>query len=125
MKILAVTILTSLDRSDLDDCLIQSGEIQSLVINRARLALAAGADGVIASPQEAALIRALPEANNKLIVTPGVRPIGTAPGDQKRIATPDSAINNGADHIVVGRPIIQANDPAQAAKAIIAELAKI
>ena len=125
LKILAVTILTSLDRSDLDDCLIQSGEIQSLVINRARLALAAGADGVIASPQEAALIRALPEANNKLIVTPGVRPIGTAPGDQKRIATPVSAINNGADHIVVGRPIIQANDPAQAAKAIIAELAKI
>ena len=125
LKILAVTILTSLDRSDLDDCLIQSGEIQSLVINRARLALAAGADGVIASPQEAALIRALPEANNKLIVTPGVRPTGTAPGDQKRIATPVSAINNGADHIVVGRPIIQANDPAQAAKAIIAELAKI
>ena len=125
LKILAVTILTSLDRSDLDDCLIQSGEIQSLVINRARLALAAGADGVIASPQEAALIRALPEANNKLIVTPGVRPIGTAPRDQKRIATPVSAINNGADHIVVGRPIIQANDPAQAAKAIIAELAKI
>ena len=125
LKILAVTILTSLDRSDLDDCLIQSGEIQSLVINRARLALAAGADGVIASPQEAALIRALPEANNKLIVTPGVRPICTAPGDQKRIATPVSAINNGADHIVVGRPIIQANDPAQAAKAIIAELAKI
>lgn len=125
LKILAVTILTSLDRSDLDDCLIQSGEIQSLVIERARLALAAGADGVIASPQEAALIRALPEAAGKLIVTPGVRPAGAALGDQKRIATPASAITDGADHIVVGRPIIQAKDPIAAAKAILAELATV
>ncbi len=125
LKILAVTILTSLDRGDLDDCLIQSGEIQALVIERARLALAAGADGVIASPQEAALIRALPEANGKLIVTPGVRPTGAALGDQKRIATPSSAITDGADHIVVGRPIIQADDPVKATQAIIAELASI
>lgn len=125
LKILAVTILTSLDRSDLDDCLIQSGEIQSLVIERARLALSAGADGVIASPQEATLIRALPEAAGKLIVTPGVRPTGAALGDQKRIATPASAITDGADHIVVGRPIIQADDPVAAAKAIITELATV
>jgi orotidine-5'-phosphate decarboxylase len=125
LKILAVTILTSLDRSDLDDCLIQSGEIQTLVIERARLALLAGADGVIASPQEAKLIRALPEAAGKLIVTPGVRPAGAALGDQKRIATPASAISDGANHIVVGRPIIQADDPVQAVKDILAELATV
>ncbi len=125
LKILAVTILTSLDRSDLDDCLIQSGDLQDLVIERARAAFLAGADGVIASPQEAALIRALPEAAGRLIVTPGVRPTGSASGDQKRIATPASAIGDGADHIVVGRPIVQADDPAAAAQAILAELATI
>ena len=125
LKILAVTILTSLDRGDLDDCLIQSGDVQKLVIERARLALAAGADGVIASPQEAALIRALPEAAGKLIVTPGVRPAGAALGDQKRIATPTSAVSDGANHIVVGRPIIQADDPVAAAHAIITELATV
>lgn len=125
LKILAVTILTSLDRGDLDDCLIQAGAIQSLVIERARLALTAGADGVIASPQEAALIRALPEAKGKLIVTPGVRPAGAALGDQKRIATPSSAIADGADHIVVGRPIIKSDDPVTATQAIVAELAAI
>ena len=122
LKILAVTILTSLDRSDLDDCLIADGDIQKLVIERARRALEAGADGVIASPQEAALIRALPEATGKLIVTPGVRPSGAALGDQKRVATPASAIGDGADHIVVGRPIIQAKDPRQAALDILNEL---
>ncbi|WP_069301548.1 orotidine-5'-phosphate decarboxylase [Neptunicoccus sediminis] len=122
LKILAVTILTSLDRSDLDDCLIQSGDLQDLVLERARAAFLAGADGVIASPQEAALIRALPEAAGRLIVTPGVRPSGAASGDQKRIATPASAIGDGADHIVVGRPIIQADDPAAAAQAILTEL---
>lgn len=125
LKILAVTILTSLDRGDLDDCLIRSGDLQDLVIERARAAFLAGADGVIASPQEAALIRALPEAAGRLIVTPGVRPTGSASGDQKRIATPASAIGDGADHIVVGRPIVQADDPAAAARAILAELATI
>ena len=125
MKILAVTILTSLDRSDLDDCLLQAGDIQDLVVERARRALDAGADGVIASPHEAALIRALPEAEGKLIVTPGVRPAGAAAGDQKRIATPASAIRDGADHIVVGRPIWAAENPRQAALDIIAELAGI
>ncbi|PIB22814.1 orotidine 5'-phosphate decarboxylase [Amylibacter kogurei] len=124
LKILAVTILTSLDRGDLDDCLIQSGDIQKLVVERARLALLAGADGVIASPQEAALIRALPEANGKLIVTPGVRPAGGDVGDQKRIATPASAIGDGADHIVMGRPIWAAKNPKDAALAVLAELQK-
>ena len=122
MKILAVTILTSLDRSDLDAAMIQPGDIPDLVAIRAARALDAGADGVIASPQEAALIRALPEAVGKLIVTPGVRPIGAASGDQKRIATPAQAISDGADHIVVGRPIWQAHDPLAAARDVLAEL---
>jgi orotidine-5'-phosphate decarboxylase len=124
-KILAVTILTSLDRSDLDACLIKSGDIQNLVVERARNAFNAGADGVIASPQEAALIRALPEANGKLIVTPGVRPAGAALGDQKRIATPAQAIKDGADHIVIGRPIWQAENPRDAAEAVVKELATV
>jgi orotidine-5'-phosphate decarboxylase len=121
-RILAVTILTSLDRADLDAAMIVPGEIAQLVTERARRALAAGADGVIASPQEAAAIRALPEATGKLIVTPGVRPAGAAAGDQKRIATPAAAIAAGADHIVVGRPIWQAADPRAAAEAVRAEL---
>lgn len=122
-RILAVTILTSLDRNDLDACLIKAGDIQNLVVERARNAFIAGADGVIASPQEAALIRALPEAAGKLIVTPGVRPAGAALGDQKRIATPAQAIKDGADHIVIGRPIWQAENPRKAAEAVLAELA--
>lgn len=122
LKILGVTILTSLDRADLDNCLIQQGDIKDLVITRAAKAFEAGADGVIASPQEAALIRALPEAKGRLIVTPGVRPTGAALGDQKRVATPHDAIRDGADHIVVGRPVWTAKNPAQAAKNIIASL---
>ena len=122
MKILAVTILTSLDRGDLDASCIKAGDIKDLVQERAGTALSNGADGVIASPQEAALIRALPEAKGKLIVTPGVRPTGAALGDQKRVATPAQAIADGADHIVVGRPIWQADDPRQAALAIQAEM---
>ena len=122
MKILAVTVLTSFDRADLDANLIKAGDIAQITLERAARALEAGADGVIASPQEAALIRALPQARGKLIVTPGVRPAGAAQGDQKRIATPAQAIADGADHIVVGRPIWQADDPAAAARAIVAGL---
>lgn len=122
LKILGVTILTSLDRADLDAALIQQGDLPDLVLTRAARALDAGADGVIASPQEAAAIRALPEAAGKLIVTPGVRPQGADLGDQKRVATPAQAVANGVDHIVVGRPIWQAPDPAAAARAILEEL---
>ena len=122
MKILGVTILTSLDRGDLDAAMIQPGDISELVVERAVRALEAGADGVVASPREAALIRSLIEADGKLIVTPGVRPTGADAGDQKRIASPASAITAGADHIVVGRPVWQAADPAAAAQAILDEL---
>lgn len=125
LKILAVTILTSLDRNDLDEGLIKSGDVAELVVERALKAFEAGADGVIASPQEASLIRALPQATGRLIVTPGVRPKGAASGDQKRIATPAAAVTNGADHIVVGRPIWQSPDPRGAAQAILAELRAI
>ena len=105
LKILGVTILTSLDRADLDASCVKEGAIPDLVVERAAKALEAGADGVIASPQDASAIRALPEAKGRLIVTPGVRPAGAALGDQKRVATPAAAVQAGADHIVVGRPI--------------------
>ena len=122
MKILAVTILTSLNRSDLDASLIKPGDVKNIVLERAEKAFEAGADGVIASPQEAGLIRALPKAQDRLIVTPGVRPKGSDKGDQKRIMTPKQAIQNGADHIVVGRPIWQSNDPRKAAQSVIKEI---
>lgn len=122
-KILAVTVLTSLDRADLDSMLIREGDLAELTVERARRALAAGADGLIASPQEAARIRALPEAAGKLIVTPGVRPAGSALGDQKRVATPAEALKSGADHLVIGRPIWAAADPRAAAEAAQAEIA--
>lgn len=122
LKILAVTILTSLDRSDLDAGLIKPGRLADLVLERADRAFEAGADGVVASPREAAAIRALPRSAGRLIVTPGVRPAAAAPDDQKRVATPAHAIASGADHIVVGRPVWQAPDPRGAARAILDEI---
>lgn len=122
LRILAVTVLTSVNRADLDAMLMAPGDMTELTVERARRALDAGADGVIASPHEAVAIRALSGAAGRLIVTPGVRPAGAAPGDQKRIATPAEALAAGADHIVVGRPIIAAPDPAAAARALLADL---
>ena len=92
------------------------------MLARASAAFDAGAHGVIASPQEAAAIRALPNATGRLIVTPGVRPSGAVADDQKRIATPAQALSDGADHIVVGRPIWRADTPRAAAEAVLAEL---
>lgn len=120
LKILAVTILTSLERADLDAGMIQPGDLHAITVERAARAFEAGADGIICSPREAQAIRALP--GSRLIVTPGVRPAGAALGDQKRVETPTSAIAAGADHIVVGRPIWQAADPRAAAQAILAEM---
>lgn len=124
LKVLAVTVLTSSDRADLDAAMVVPGDVSAVAVERARRALAAGADGVIASPWEAAAIRALPEATGRLIVTPGVRPAGTAADDQKRIATPAEAVRAGADHVVVGRPIWAAADPAAAARAVAGEIAR-
>ncbi|PHP27490.1 orotidine-5'-phosphate decarboxylase [Limimaricola cinnabarinus] len=121
-KILAVTILTSLDRADLDEGMMRAGDLAEMAVERAARAFEAGACGVIASPQEAAMIRALPQAEGKLIVTPGVRPAGAALGDQKRVMTPAQAIAAGADHVVVGRPVWQAENPRAAAQAITREI---
>jgi orotidine-5'-phosphate decarboxylase len=110
-KILAVTFLTSLDREDLNKNLIKEGSINELVLERSIKAFEAGADGVIASPHEARMIKGLSEAQGKLIVTPGIRPLGFNSEDQKRVMTPDEALANGADHIVIGRPVIKAKNP--------------
>src|SRR4051794_5678365 len=120
MRILAVTVLTSMDDADLAAVGAQ-GPVEDLVRRRADLAAAAGCHGVVASPKEAAAVRArVPEGF--LIVTPGVRPAGAAAGDQKRVTTPAQARGFGADMVVVGRPLRDAQDPAVAAKAIVAEL---
>jgi orotidine-5'-phosphate decarboxylase len=119
-RVLAVTVLTSLDDADLAQIGAQ-GPVRELVVLRARLAIAAGCAGVVASPHEIAPIRAIaPEGF--LIVTPGVRPAGAAAGDQKRVMTPREARAAGADLVVVGRPLRDAADPAAAARSIVAEL---
>ena len=122
LRVLAVTALTSLDQADMED-LGFSCDIPALVLSRARRALEAGCDGVVSSGMEVATLRA--EAPGKLItVTPGIRPVAnTAVDDQKRVMTPAQAIAAGADHLVVGRPIRDADDPAAAAAAIRAEIA--
>ena len=125
LKILAVTILTSLDRQDLDDSMIKDGEVIDLVSERAFRAFEAGADGVITSPQECRAIRRLSNSRNKLIVTPGIRPKGTESGDQKRVSTPIEAIVNGANHIVVGRPIVTAENKRLAAQKILEEIKSV
>jgi len=121
IKILAVTVLTSLDDADLAQIGAQ-GPVGALVVRRAELAIAAGCAGVVASPHEIAQIRAI-APSGFLIVTPGVRPAGAAAGDQKRVMTPKQARDAGADLVVVGRPLRDAVDPAAAARAIVAELA--
>ena len=120
-KILAVTVLTSLDQSDLAD-LGMSRDVRGQVEAMGRLACANGADGVVCSPMEVAALRAAlgPQA---LLVTPGVRPAGADVGDQKRVATPGQAVKDGSTHLVVGRPILAAADPRAAARAIAAEMA--
>lgn len=120
MQILGVTVLTSLDQTALH-ALGHTHTPRELVMLRVEQALEAGIDGVVASPEEAAAIRAL--APDLLIVTPGIRPAGADAGDQKRIATPARAIRDGANYLVVGRPITAAPDPKTAATAIQSEIA--
>jgi orotidine-5'-phosphate decarboxylase len=115
LKILAVTALTSLDQGDLKDMGFLC-DVQDLVVSRARRALAAGCDGIVASGLELERIRS--EVNRKLvIVTPGIRPVeNRSTDDQKRIVSVEQAFQRGADHIVVGRPIKNAANPKQAAE---------
>jgi len=124
LKILCVTVLTSMDAQDIQEMgFPPTAKIEDLVVHRALKALECGVDGVVASALEAGEIRR--RAGGKaMIVTPGIRPAGGDPGDQKRVATPYSAIRDGADYLVVGRPITGAADPAQAARAIAAEMAR-
>lgn len=121
LKILAVTVLTSLDQRSLMKMGIDIA-LPDLVLKRAEFAAEAGADGVVASAQEAQAIRArFGDALN--IVTPGVRPAGADANDQKRVVTPADAIAAGADYLVVGRPIVAAKDPARAARDIQQQIA--
>ncbi|MBU8544348.1 MULTISPECIES: orotidine-5'-phosphate decarboxylase [Roseomonadaceae] len=115
-RILAVTVLTSIDAATLSETGVSGGPVQQ-VLRLARLAMAAGADGLVCSPREVAPIRdALGEL--PVLVVPGVRPAGSAADDQARTATPEQVARDGADWIVVGRPITQAADPAEAAWSI-------
>lgn len=123
VKILAVTVLTSLDRGDLDD-LGFSCDVERLVLSRARRALEAGCDGVISSGLEAERLKS--EFRDRLlVVTPGIRPVDNRADDQKRTVDVAQAFANGADYIVVGRPIRQAADPRAAAQGIQATIASI
>lgn len=121
LRVLAVTVLTSLDDADLADAGVPS-PASAQVLRLARLAHAAGVRGFVAAPTDAAALR---EAlgPGAFLVTPGVRPAGAAAGDQKRVATVADAVRAGADLLVVGRPIRDAADPAAAARAIAAEIA--
>lgn len=121
LKLLGVTVLTSMDDGDVADA-GYGMNARDLVARRAADAKAAGMDAVVASPAEAAAVRAI-VGPDFVIVTPGVRPAGSVAGDQRRVATPADAIRAGADYLVVGRPITAAADPKAAADAIVAEIA--
>jgi len=115
--VIGVTVLTSIDQSALSGEMRVPGTVADQVVHLARLAQKAGLDGVVASPHEIEAIRDAcgPEF---VIVTPGVRPAGAEAGDQKRVMTPSEAVSKGADYLVIGRPIIKADDPVSAARLI-------
>jgi orotidine-5'-phosphate decarboxylase len=121
LQILSVTVLTSLDADDLKDLGFTNVSVPELVLHRAKKALEAGADGVIASGEEVEIIRNL-AADKLKIITPGIRRGSDQRHDQKRVATPTQAIEAGADHLVVGRPITTAEDPRKAAEEILEEI---
>ena len=120
LKILAVTVLTSYDDGDLHAAGFRLG-VSDLVEARAQQAQVLGVDGLVCSPEEAAHLRKV-VGHQMNLVTPGIRPAGAASGDQKRIMTPARAIAGGADYLVVGRPVMEAADPKEAAEAIQAEI---
>jgi orotidine-5'-phosphate decarboxylase len=122
LKVLGVTVLTSLDRGDLDDLGFDC-DLEALVLSRARRALEAGCDGVISSGLEVPRLREHID-NKLLVISPGIRPVDNKPmGDQKRVVTVETAFSNGADYIVVGRPIRDAESPRAAAEAMQASIA--
>ena len=120
-KVLAITVLTSIDENILSEIGVTSSPAES-VMRLMRLAESAGVDGVVASPQEIQTIRRTVSNPDFLIVTPGIRPATSQSGDQKRIATPAAAIGAGASYLVVGRPITGAANPLEAAREIVAEM---
>ena len=122
LRLLAVTVLTSYDDADLAAAGYDF-TVSELVGERAAQARDVGIDGLVCSGEEAAMLRPIVGAG-MVLVTPGIRPAGAGAGDQKRIMTPMAAITAGADHLVVGRPIVAATDPKAAAEAIIADIAK-
>ena len=122
LQILAVTVLTSYDETDLQEAGYRH-TIADMVALRARQAKALGVDGLVCSPEEVAALRAI-VGDQMRLVTPGIRPAGSSSGDQKRIMTPARAIKSGADYLVIGRPIMEAADPKAAADAIQAEIAQ-
>ena len=121
-KILAVTVLTSLDQNDLNDVGIVGRTPAEQVMAMAKFATENGANGLVCSPKEVGSLSKALKAGT-LFITPGVRPAGAAVGDQKRVATPAEAVRDGSTHLVVGRPILAAADPVAAARAIRAEMA--
>jgi orotidine-5'-phosphate decarboxylase len=122
LQILAVTVLTSYDDGDLHAAGYRLS-VSDLVEARAQQAQVLGVDGLVSSPEEAAALRKI-VGHQMVLVTPGIRPAGSAAGDQKRIMTPARAIAAGSDYLVVGRPIVEASDPKAAADAIQAEIAQ-
>jgi orotidine-5'-phosphate decarboxylase len=120
MKLFTVTVLTSWDKSDLLEMGYSNNTVEELVVFRARMAVEAGCDGVIASGREAKAIRRI--SNKLLVITPGIRPDGARDDDQKRRTTPRDAILAGADYLVIGRPITEAADPVEATEKILAEM---
>jgi orotidine-5'-phosphate decarboxylase len=123
LKILCVTVLTTMDAKDIQEMGFPTNmSVEDLVVHRARNAFKAGFDGVIASANE--VVQLKKEFSNKLlIVTPAIRPLGSSPDDQKRIATPFEAVKSGADYLVIGRPITKANNPVEAAHSVVLEMA--
>jgi orotidine-5'-phosphate decarboxylase len=120
LRILAVTVLTSYDDADLAAAGYDMG-VAELAAARGRQARDIGLDGLVCSPEEAATLRDI-AGPGMVLVTPGIRPAGSASGDQKRIMTPAKAIEAGADYLVVGRPVTEAADPRRAADAVIGEI---
>ena len=124
LKILVVTLLTGMDQSDLHNEYRTEMPISEFVTRRAQFAAESGCDGVISSAREVDIIRQAVNSRDFLIVTPGIRPSGISNDDQKRVATPYDAIKKGADYLVIGRPIIRADNPLAAVRTVIEEMAR-